>query len=68
MIEFFKEKICTYFHGGGRIKRDDFGRINWQCDKCGRWGDPVPLKDESRQIDADIETAISVRSKHDRRT
>ncbi len=48
MIEWFKEMICTYFHGGGRIKRDAAGRVNWQCDKCGRWADPVPLHQEEK--------------------
>ena len=37
---------CELTHGGGRILRDPSGRINWQCEKCGRWSDPVPAEDE----------------------
>ena len=52
--------MCDWTHGGGRILRDDQGRINWRCDKCGRWSDsPVPLDDERRQTDADIRAAIA---------
>ena len=36
---------CSWFHGGGEIKRDCYDRINWQCSKCGRWADPVEEKD-----------------------
>ena len=32
---------CSWFHGGGTIKRDCYDRINWQCSKCKRWADPV---------------------------
>lgn len=44
---------CSFAHDGGRIKRDSLGRINWQCDKCGRWSrHPVPLGDERAATDA----------------
>jgi Zn-finger protein len=44
-----KRKWCEATHGGGEISRDDHGRINWQCVKCGRWHDhPVSLEDEQR--------------------
>lgn len=49
------EQWCAWTHGGGIIKRDDQGRINWQCSKCGRWAEPVPLRDEADMIDRDIE-------------
>lgn len=39
---------CQLFHGGD-IKRDNWGRINWQCRDCGRWSDhPVSLEDEEQ--------------------
>jgi hypothetical protein len=38
---------CDWTHGGGVIRRDEQGRINWQCGRCGRWSpNPVPLDDE----------------------
>lgn len=40
-MNWIKHKLCDWFHAGGRIKRDEQGRINWQCDTCGRWGTPV---------------------------
>ena len=49
---FSKPFWCDWFHGGGDIKRDDQGRINWQCRKCGSWADPVTLKDEAAVVDA----------------
>lgn len=54
MRERIKEFWCSWFHGGGDIKRDHLDRINWQCAKCGRWADPVPLEDEHRQTAKDI--------------
>lgn len=53
--------LCSWFHGGGSIKRDQLGRINWQCAKCGRWADPVPLDVEHRQTEKDIAIAIKNR-------
>lgn len=51
----FKEMWCDLFHGGGSIERDNLGRINWQCKKCGRWSRfPVPLDEEKAVIDRDI--------------
>jgi hypothetical protein len=47
----FKTFWCSWFHGGGDIKRDQQDRINWQCRKCGRWADPVPLKEEAAVIE-----------------
>ena len=37
---------CSFLHGGGYIKRDEQGQINWQCLKCGRWAQPVEIADE----------------------
>ena len=52
------ELWCDLTHGGGRVKRDDLGRINWQCDKCGRWSRyPVPLDAEWEQTTEDINTS-----------
>ena len=45
---------CGWTHGGGYILRDPLGRINWQCCKCGRWNDPVPLADEAAMTNAAI--------------
>jgi len=53
MIEWLSTKWCSWFHGG-RIKRDCYGRINWQCDKCGRWGEPVDKQTERLIVDAEI--------------
>lgn len=55
MITWLKEKWCDWFHGGGHIKRDCYGRINWQCDRCGRWGAPVDKQTEALIIERDIE-------------
>jgi hypothetical protein len=60
-MKWLKDKLCDWFHGGGRIKRDAVGRINWQCDKCGRWGDPVPLEHEAQMIEQHITDAIRAR-------
>lgn len=49
---------CAWTHGGGQIKRDEQGRINWQCNKCGRWSPyPVPLKDEHEVINRHLAEA-----------
>lgn len=49
---------CDLTHGGGQIKRDDEGRINWQCAKCGRWARyPVPLGEEAAVANASIRSA-----------
>jgi len=53
-----RESWCDWFHGGGTIKRDPYGRINWQCDKCGRWGEPVDKQTEQLMIDAHIKKAL----------
>lgn len=60
-----KNLICSWFHGGGDIKRDELGRINWQCRKCGRWGDPVPLEVEQRQTAKDIIKSLKARENND---
>jgi len=49
---------CDWFHGGGIIKRDSADRINWQCAKCGRWADPVPVDVERMVVDQDIDAAM----------
>lgn len=49
---------CSYTHGGGTIERDPCGRINWQCIKCGRWADPVPLCEEAKTTDAAIQKRV----------
>jgi hypothetical protein len=41
MVEKIKELWCSWTHGGGTIKRDALGNINWQCNKCSRWCEPV---------------------------
>lgn len=51
--------ICDWFHKGGVITRDSQGRINWQCNTCGRWSDnPVPIDHENKLIDLHIEESI----------
>ncbi len=46
-----KRLWCDLTHGGGTVTRDPAGRINWQCARCGRWSDPVPLDVEDATID-----------------
>jgi len=54
-MERLLEMWCGLFHGGGRIERDEHGRINWQCKKCGRWSRfPVPLDEEQKSTDRAI--------------
>lgn len=48
---------CSLTHGGGWVMRDPLGRINWQCQKCGRWSDPVPLTEEAAATQAAIRAA-----------
>lgn len=49
-----KNLLCDWFHGGGQIKRDSAGRINWRCNTCGRWSQPVSHAEEAAMIDAAI--------------
>lgn len=58
MIDWLKEKWCDWFHGGGRIARDCYGRLNWTCDRCGRWGEPVDNQTETLIIERDIEERV----------
>lgn len=60
-----KKFICSWFHGGGDIKRDELGRINWQCRKCGRWADPIPQEVEQRQTAKDIIKSVKARGNND---
>lgn len=64
-MNWLRAKICDWFHVGGDIKRDGNGCINWQCRTCDRWAEPVPFRDEQRQIDADIAAAIRARGGDD---
>ena len=47
MTEWLTKQWCSWFHGGGQIKRDCYDRINWQCSKCGRWCAPVEFKEKN---------------------
>jgi len=49
---------CNLFHGGGKIKRDCYGRINWQCTKCLRWSDPVDSQTERLITEEAIEAKL----------
>lgn len=61
-MKWLQKILCDWTHGGGRILRDEHGRINWRCDKCGRWSDsPVPLEHERRQTDAAVAKATGVK-------
>lgn len=55
--DWFTRLVCGWLHGGGDIKRDDSGRINWRCRKCGGWADPIPLATENAAIDAAMKDA-----------
>lgn len=50
----FVDLWCGWTHGGGHIERDPTGRVNWQCNKCGRWATPVSMEDEKALVDSDI--------------
>jgi hypothetical protein len=63
MKEWINEKWCDFFHGGGLIKRDHHGRINWQCIKCGRWGDPVDEQAEWLMTERDVQLKQKERNK-----
>jgi hypothetical protein len=58
MTDWLSVKWCSWFHGGGHIKRDCYGRINWQCGKCGRWAEPVDTQTERLITDAHIEAKL----------
>jgi hypothetical protein len=45
---------CDWTHGGGAIRRDPTGCINWQCHKCGRWALPTALEYERSMTDRHI--------------
>lgn len=46
---------CEWTHGGGAIMRDPSGRVNWQCQKCGRWAEPVSESDEANLLKRHME-------------
>jgi hypothetical protein len=58
MAKWLSEQWCSWFHGGGTIKRDSFDRINWQCNKCGRWAEPVDSRTEQRIIESTIRAKL----------
>jgi hypothetical protein len=39
MIDWLSKYWCSWFHGGGKIERDCYDRVNWRCCKCKRWAD-----------------------------
>jgi hypothetical protein len=60
MGDWWRRVKCAMGHGGGTIRRDVLGRINWQCDSCGRWSDhPVSLKTERLNTDRDLADYIA---------
>lgn len=59
MREWLRAIWCSWTHGGGRIKRDPQGRINWQCDKCHTWAEPVSADDEAKVIDRSYEERLA---------
>lgn len=38
---------CDWTHGGGSIRYDVSGSLNWQCRKCGRWAMPTAAEIEA---------------------
>lgn len=51
-MDWFRKLVCHFFHRGGEVARDDQGRINWRCLKCGRWSDhPVGHEKELEVLD-----------------
>ncbi len=61
MREWYRGLWCRWTHGGGRVERDRAGRISWRCRRCGRWAEPVPLEEERRVVDREIEAARTSR-------
>jgi len=57
-MNWLKNKLCDWFHAGGDIKRDCYGRINWQCRTCSRWAQPVDLQTERLITDNAIRESI----------
>lgn len=57
-MSWLKNKICDWFRAGGDIKRDCYGRINWQCRSCYRWAEPVDPQTELLMTAAHIKEAI----------
>ena len=49
---------CSYIHGGGKIERDPYGHINWQCAKCGRWAEPVTHADEQKLLSKNTQNYV----------
>jgi hypothetical protein len=64
MFEWLKIKWCSWFHGGGDIKHDPSGKINWQCRKCGRWCDPVSSNPNSKSTDKPTPTAYDIAARY----
>ena len=60
-MKWLTNKICDWFHKGGDIKRDSYGRINWQCRTCKRWNDAVDKQTEKIITDAHIKAHIHTR-------
>ena len=58
MISWLSKKTCDWFHAGGDIKRDPYGRINWQCRTCERWGIPVDKQTERLITEAAIRSKL----------
>lgn len=55
MVSWLVRLVCVWTHGGGQIKRDPRGLINWQCAKCGRWSRyPVSREDEQLVVDMNL--------------
>lgn len=56
---------CSWTHGGGDITRDEQGRINWRCRKCGRWSDyPVSHEEERRVSEREMRQFKEQRNFH----
>lgn len=49
---------CGWTHGGGQILRDPSGCVNWQCNKCGRWAQPVSKRDEANLLKRHIDGVL----------
>lgn len=63
LLEWAVGAWCDWTHGGGAIRRDPAGSINWQCRKCGRWAMPTAAEFERSMTNRAIDRAMKRRAK-----
>lgn len=64
-IAAWRKVWCNWLHGGGHIHRDEQGRLNWRCSKCGRWSaNPVLLPEERHATGQSVAAYLKEQSSH----